>query len=408
MPRLKIVVTSHLVLLLLLISMAGAASPPTQQTSPQKGTGRAGTITQIDVDEGDEGVTLLITGDGAFQYEVRRSDQDRLVIDLLGVKAPKNLRSRQVGHPLLKEIRIGRYPNKVRLALRLSEPSSHSVQAGKATLAIKLVSKKPPDAAGRSIVQRTEHTEESRTPMPPTAPTSSSSRPAEQIPQAQDERSSGTDRILHAQPTAAGPPAPRPAAEPYIAIYGGIPLHTSFEDVRGIESFSEFQLSDFDLARSGVAGLKLGVFQPSRIRWFGMETELFYTSPHVKQQDITFTRSGTPVATTNFAGARVRVATWALNWIVRYPGERVQPYIGAGLGIFWGRISGDLSTSFGTSSDTSPGLNALAGARLYLTKRIVAFGEYKYNRTTFDFGGDVSVRTLYQAHHLVGGLSLQF
>jgi len=144
-----------------------------------------------------------------------------------------------------------------------------------------------------------------------------------------------------------------------------------------------------------------------------METEFFYTNPHVKQQDVTTTFPAGPFSSTDpFPGARMRVATWAVNAIVRFSGERFQPYIGVGPGVFWGRISGNdvnaAGNNFGTGSDTSLGLNALAGARFFVTKRLALFGEYKYNRATFDFGGSAQLHFLYQAQHFVGGLSLHF
>ena len=151
--------------------------------------------------------------------------------------------------------------------------------------------------------------------------------------------------------------------------------------------------SDFDLARSTMYGVKLGTFQPTQLRWLGMETEFFYTNPHVKQQDIETFVDGVSSGVTNFAGAHVRVATWAVNWIVRYPGKHLQPYAGVGPGIFWGRLSG---IDLGTGSDTSLGLNALAGIRFFLTKNMALFGEYKYNRTSFDFGGTASLHVLYR------------
>jgi opacity protein-like surface antigen len=98
------------------------------------------------------------------------------------------------------------------------------------------------------------------------------------------------------------------------------------------------------------------------------------------------------------------MATWAINWIVRYPGEWIQPYAGAGLGIFWGRLADPGGTS---SADTSPGLNALAGIRVKLGQHLVMFSEYKYNRASFDFS-DPGFHVLYQAHYVVGGLGWSF
>jgi opacity protein-like surface antigen len=197
------------------------------------------------------------------------------------------------------------------------------------------------------------------------------------------------------------------AAERYIGLYGGLTTPELLQNVRGIEGLSGITLTDLSLARSTIYGAKLGVF-PNPKSSLGLETEFFYTSPHIKQQDITFTFSGLSTPPINFSGAHVRVATWALNLIARYPGERFQPYAGVGFGIFWARISGDPATSLGTSADCSPGLNAQAGIRISLTRRLGLFGEYKYNQSVFEFGRTVVLHTFYQAHHFVGGFSFKF
>ncbi len=201
------------------------------------------------------------------------------------------------------------------------------------------------------------------------------------------------------------------AAELYIGLYGGLTTPERFQNVKGIGDFDVVTLTDLDLARSTVYGAKLGVF-PTPQSWLGLETEFFYTNPHVKQQDITFSVLGVPVLTDNFAGAHVRMATWALNLIARYPNEHFQPYAGVGFGIFWARVSGAHTgltpPDLGTSSDTSSGLNALGGIRIALTRRLALFGEYKYNQAVFDFGKTVGLHTFYEAHHFVGGLSFKF
>lgn len=191
--------------------------------------------------------------------------------------------------------------------------------------------------------------------------------------------------------------------DPYIGLYGGLTIPERLQDVRGTGVFSALKFTDLKLARSAILGAKLGFFRSPK-SWLGVETEFFYTNPHVKQQNITLS-GAVPTTTTNFAGAHIRMATWALNLIARYPGERFQPYAGVGFGIFWARISGQ---AFATSADGSPGLNALGGMRFALTERLALFGEYKYNQAAFDFGKNVTIHTLYQAHHFVGGLSFLF
>ncbi|HZD12542.1 MAG TPA: outer membrane beta-barrel protein, partial [Candidatus Binatus sp.] len=197
------------------------------------------------------------------------------------------------------------------------------------------------------------------------------------------------------------------AADRYVGLYGGLTIPQPLQDVRGIESSSGVTLSNLKLAQSAILGAKLGFFRSPK-SWLGVETEFFYTNPHMKQQNITFT----PPALRNFAEAHIRMATWAVNLIARYPGERFQPYAGVGPGIFWARISGahtgTTPPDIGTASHTSAGLNALAGLRFALTERLALFGEYKYQQAAFNFGSNVTLYTLYQAHSFVGGLSLQF
>ena len=70
----------------------------------------------------------------------------------------------------------------------------------------------------------------------------------------------------------------------------------------------------------------------------------------------------------------------------RYPRYRLQPYIGIGPGIFIASIK-DPSVTQGDDSQTSTklGLNALIGARYFITRHISAFAEGKYNYVRFNF-----------------------
>jgi opacity protein-like surface antigen len=199
----------------------------------------------------------------------------------------------------------------------------------------------------------------------------------------------------------------------YVAAYGGLTIPQSLKEVQSSGVTPEFTFSNLDLKDSAVFGGKLGFFLPGRDRWSGVEAEFFYTNPHIKQQNVTTTIPSVGFSSTDpFPGAHVRVAALAVNWIIRYPGAWFQPYIGVGPGLFWGRISGNdpnaAGNNFGTGSDTAIGLNALGGARIFLSQRVALFGEYKYNRVNFDFGGDLQVEALYQAQHIVGGLLLHF
>jgi len=166
-------------------------------------------------------------------------------------------------------------------------------------------------------------------------------------------------------------------------------------------------ISDQSLKTSFMFGGKIGHYF-SRARWFGLEAEIFYSTPHIKQQDITL-RSDTPFTFTpsgggpstplgnqlppvgapglNFTGVNFHVLTIApLNLMFRYPRYRLQPYIGVGPGIFIARLK-DPSVTQGEDSQSSTklGLNTLIGVKYYLTRHVSAFAEGKYNYVRFNF-----------------------
>jgi type IV pilus assembly protein PilQ len=95
-------------------------------------------MTKVEVQRGERDATVIIHGDGMFQYDVKPLHHDRLVVDLAHVTSPIKLQVLPVDHQLLKQIRIGRHSGKVRLVLDLPRRSTYSVQPGAMTLSIKL------------------------------------------------------------------------------------------------------------------------------------------------------------------------------------------------------------------------------------------------------------------------------
>jgi opacity protein-like surface antigen len=205
-------------------------------------------------------------------------------------------------------------------------------------------------------------------------------------------------------------------AEMYVGGQFGLSLPNSFSNVAGLGTDSSLKGSDLDLATSPLYGAKVGYFFP-RLNWLGVEGEFFYSNPHMKQQSSTSTGTfNTPfgpvtgTTTQNVAGAHVRMMTGAINVIARYPGKRFQPYIGVGFAMNWARFSSPelRSGRAQVASDTSPGFNALAGMRFFMTKHVALFGEYKYTKSSFDFGNNVLFQADYSAHNFVAGVSLHF
>jgi opacity protein-like surface antigen len=247
---------------------------------------------------------------------------------------------------------------------------------------------------------------------------------AQNPPTLEQQRAQDAERARHAQSER---PVERRSddrdrpGELYVAGFGGYTIGDGFDDVEGTGSLSGINLGDIDLKNSGVYGAKVGYFMPRRLNWLGLEMEAFNTTPHLKETALT-------------TGAHLRVTTLAFNAIARAKmmcerhddhdrtgrratdGDyrdhdfcRLQPYAGVGLGVFFARAS----DATGSASDNAvPGLNVLAGVRYFVTERVALFGEYKYNRATFEFDNvgatAAGLKGDYSASHIVGGLSLHF
>jgi len=204
---------------------------------------------------------------------------------------------------------------------------------------------------------------------------------------------------------------------------------TSVSGPGGTISFpSGTEISDQSLKSSFLFGGKLGHFF-RRYKWFGIEAEVFHTTPHIKQQPLTLT-APSPVTFTpsgggppqnignqfstagDFQGAHFRVITLApLNLVFRYPGNRLQPYVAIGPGIFFGRISTPVTSGPDSQSSTTLGLNTQVGLRYHLTRHVSMFGEWKYNYARFNFKENdnfFGVKSTYSMNHFAFGLAYHF
>ncbi|HEU4387858.1 MAG TPA: outer membrane beta-barrel protein [Blastocatellia bacterium] len=193
------------------------------------------------------------------------------------------------------------------------------------------------------------------------------------------------------------------AAEMYAAGMVGYTAPNDLTNIQGTGVASGISLSDLELKSSVAYGGKIGYFFPG-VNWLGIETELYNTTPHVKQQSVTASGFGVTVPLGTAPGFNLRVLTWGINAVVRYPGNTFQPYAGVGLGVFFAeaKFQGQ------SESDTAPGLNALAGMRLFATDHLALFAEYKYNRATFNLPNVIGFEADYSANIFMGGVSYHF
>ena len=196
-------------------------------------------------------------------------------------------------------------------------------------------------------------------------------------------------------------------AEFYAAGMVGATFPEKLTDVKGTGVASGFSFSDLSLHDSVMYGGKAGYYF-DKLKWLGIEAEAFTTTPHIKQQPITACVANLCAPAATLTGADFRVTTLAFNLVGRYPGERLQPYVGAGLGVFFAR-----STIAGTTQTDNavPGANALAGLRFLLTKHLAIFAEYKFQYAHFSFdpiAPGVGLTADYMAHNAVGGVAWHF
>jgi hypothetical protein len=191
-------------------------------------------------------------------------------------------------------------------------------------------------------------------------------------------------------------------AEWYIAGQAGGNFAESMGNVRGTGALRGSHISDLGLQNAVMYGGKVGYYLPGSMKWLGFESEAYTTTPNFKAQNVTISNSAG--SSSSFVpGSTFRVTTWAFNVVARYPGEVFQPYVGAGVGVFWADVTNSGPT------DTSPGANAFAGARFFLTKQVAFFGEYKFNHARFSLSdGTSGFRGDYNAHMAIAGISFHF
>ena len=193
-------------------------------------------------------------------------------------------------------------------------------------------------------------------------------------------------------------------AETYVAGQVGVTLPYSLSNVEGSAGGFTAKGNDLSLHNSLMYGAKLGYYFDS-MKWLGVETEVFNSTPHVKQQD--WTIAGFPLGTV--PGVNLRVLTWApVNIVVRHQMGAFEPYAGVGLGVFFSRLSAE---DF-SSSSTDVGLNTQLGLRYRVTTNLALFGEWKFNHANLNHtnlaGSGIDVSANYNAHNLVFGVAYHF
>jgi opacity protein-like surface antigen len=159
------------------------------------------------------------------------------------------------------------------------------------------------------------------------------------------------------------------------------------------------------------AGIKFDIYPWFTKKILGAEIEAFGLGGSVR---VPRTTSGT--GTTQAQGSLIAITTM-YNLMLRYPGETIQPYIGAGVGSSTGILynaniqSGNVGLS-GTSGDLAFAYQFLGGVRAFVTKKLFLFGEYKYFVTNYSWdsegAGNQRIKLDFQTHIVSGGIGWSF
>jgi type IV pilus assembly protein PilQ len=98
----------------------------------------ASVVTGIDVKKEADAVSVTISGDGSLLHEALRVDERRLVVDIPRVSSEIHRPTLNVGHRLVKQIRIGDHSDKVRIVFDLGQQAEYAVETHGASLLVRV------------------------------------------------------------------------------------------------------------------------------------------------------------------------------------------------------------------------------------------------------------------------------
>jgi opacity protein-like surface antigen len=150
------------------------------------------------------------------------------------------------------------------------------------------------------------------------------------------------------------------------------------------------------------AGVKVSLFPNFTGRIVGLELD---SSGHGSA--ISFTNRATG-AEAGPSRSDVVIFNSMVNLIVRYPGKRIQPYVGIGGGWSDGillnpNIAGRSDRDFETA--WTLGYQILGGAKINISRRLFVFGEYRYFSANYHWEG---LALDFRTHYGVAGFGLRF
>ncbi len=172
-------------------------------------------------------------------------------------------------------------------------------------------------------------------------------------------------------------------AELYIAAQGGYQFPQDLSDVQGTGSFNGVRANDLDLNSQAAFGVKIGRAFTGGLQWLGLEIDYSHSDANIAAQRVTASAPILGITQQNgrTPGVGLSVNHITGNVILRYPGSQIQPYVGVGGGLGISR----LRTAPQDETDVYPVFNVFVGMKVFVTKHVALFTEYKHARATVEF-----------------------
>lgn len=212
--------------------------------------------------------------------------------------------------------------------------------------------------------------------------------------------------IVHVAQAQEGGPVDDASQREGPEIYGALFLFGSLAQNRNLNVGGE-ELPATTVKNGVGGGFKAGVFPAFTGYVVGIQAESFAMGNEIKAP----TSMGT--SGTQSASGTLLAWTTMVSLVVRYPGERFQPYVGVGAG--WSSsylvgtdITKDGMTQSGTARDTSFAWQYFAGLRTNVTQQVFVFAEYKYFASRFEWGGSLQPSLDFRTHIVGIGAGLTF
>mgnify|MGYP001575369353 CR=1 FL=1 len=125
---------------------APPVAPVPPEVVPVKPLSPAKTVTAIDIQRQEEGLVVVITGDGDLSFQAMRLDGNRLILDLPGVVNGTKRHAIPVGHQMVRQIRMGMHQlpqPKLRLVLDLERAVPYTIDKSGSQLRVTLSDRVP-------------------------------------------------------------------------------------------------------------------------------------------------------------------------------------------------------------------------------------------------------------------------